>query len=139
MKNKKQILLLIALGFLFNLFWEISHSFFYDWNKLPLHNNVYFFISKILYSTFGDLILLTTIFAIVSLRNMNFKWIQNPRKSDYLKIATLGFVFSFLIELRAINQGRWFYNAMMPTIYGIGIFPLVQLAIIGILVLRLSK
>lgn len=130
----KKILLFIVLAFSVNLVWEVSHSVLYDWNKAPLHNDAYFYISRILFSTFGDLLFLTMIFAAVSLRNVNIKWIENPKKEDYLKIATLGFVISFLVEKRAEILHLWSYNSLMPVIFGIGITPLIQLALTGIFV-----
>ena len=127
------------LIFAINLVWEVSHSVLYDWNQSPLQNSVEFYVPKILHSTFGDLLLLTAIFAVVSLRNRNLKWIWNPRKTDYLKVAALGFVVAFLIELRAISFHKWAYNSMMPTIFGFGLTPLLQLAIIGMFVLWLVQ
>jgi hypothetical protein len=133
----KKILLFFVLVFSLSLVWEVSHSVLYDWNKSPLQNSVQFYVPKILYSTFGDLVLLTAIFAVASLKRMNFKWIENPKKMDYLNVAVLGLVIAFLIEFRAEIQGSWAYNSFMPTIYGIGISPVLQLAITGILILWL--
>jgi len=133
----KKILLFIVLAFSINLVWEVSHSVLYDWNQSPLQNNVGFYVPKILYSTFGDLLFLMAIFAVVSLRNRNLKWLENPRKTDYFGIATLGFIVAFLIELRALKLHWWTYNSMMPTIFGFGLTPIIQLALTGIFVLWL--
>ncbi len=135
----KKILLFVILAFSLNLVWEVSHSVLYDWNQSLLQNNVEFYVPKILYSTFGDLLLLTAIFAVVSFRNRNLKWIENPRKIDYVKVAILGFVVAFLIEVRAMAFHKWAYNSMMPVVFGLGLTPLIQLALTGIFILWLVK
>ncbi|MBI2632342.1 hypothetical protein HYW75_05035 [Candidatus Pacearchaeota archaeon] len=124
---KKKIFLFFILTFLLNLFWEVWHSLLYNWNKLPLQNDVYFYILRILYSTLGDLILLGIIFLLLSIKNMNIKWLNKPSKLDYILIIFSGLVLSIFIEFRALTEGRWFYNDLMPTILGVGITPLLQL------------
>src|SRR3989344_5960215 len=106
----KKILLLIVLAFSVSLVWEVSHSVLYDWNKAPLHNDAYFYVSRILYSTAGDLLLLTMIFVAVSLKNRNIGWIQKPKKFDYSLIAILGMAFAIFIEQRARVLHLWSYN-----------------------------
>ena len=133
----KTIILLVVLAFSINLVWEVSHSVLYDWDKEPLQNNAYFYISRILFSTAGDLLLLTMIFVAVSLKNKNISWIQKPKKFDYFLIAILGIVFAVFIEKRAEILHLWSYNANMPLIYGMGLTPLIQLALTGIFVLWL--
>jgi len=79
------------------------------------------------------------IFAIVSLKNKNYKWIKNPSKFDYLLVAFLGLIIAAFIEIINLNLGRWKYTIMMPTFFGIGISPLIQLALTGIISLIIVK
>ena len=136
---KKQLILLLILFFLLNLFWEVSHSLLFDWNQPPLQNNVEFYIQRILFSTFGDLVILTIMFAIISLKNKSWKWINKPSRIDYVLVIILGTIFAIFIEIRASIQGRWHYNQFMPTIFGIGLTPLVQLFTIALLALWLIR
>ena len=133
----KTILLFVVLAFSINLVWEVSHSVLYDWDKEPLNNDVNFYVSRILFSTAGDLLLLTMIFVAVSLKNKNLDWIQKPKKLDYSLVAILGIAFAIFIEKRAEILHLWSYNSTMPLILGIGITPLIQLALTGIFVLWL--
>ena len=135
----KKIILFFILAFSLNLAWEVSHSFLYDWSKLPLHNDIYFYIPKILYSTLGDLIFLTLIFAVISIKSGNLEWMNNPGKADYFKIIFLGLIIAIFIEVRAMLFQKWAYNELMPTIFGIGITPLIQLALTGIFILWMIK
>lgn len=42
------------------------------------------------------------------------------------------------IELRALAQGRWSYAGSMPTVLTIGLSPLVQLALTGMLAVLIA-
>lgn len=136
---KKQLIVLLILFFLINLFWEISHSLLFDWNLPPLQNNVEYYIPRILFSTFGDFIILTIIFAVISLKNKSWKWINKPSKTDYFMIVLLGIIFAIFIEIRASIQGKWHYSELMPTIFGIGLTPLIQLFTTFLLALWLIR
>ena len=136
---KKKIFSFLVLSYAVNLIWEVSHSVLYDWNTLPLYNEVYFYITKILFATFGDLIALTVIFLIISLNNKGLNWVKTPSQLDYSLTVIMGLLIAIFIELRAANLGKWHYSSAMPTIFGIGLTPLVQLAITGLIVLWLIK
>lgn len=136
---KKQLIMLFVLFFLLNLFWEISHSLLFDWNQSPLQNNVEFYIGRILFSTFGDLVILTLIFAVISLKNKSIQWINKPSRIDYMLVIILGIIFAIFIEIRASIQGKWHYTELMPTIFGIGLTPLIQLFTTFLLALWLIR
>ena len=141
MENQhRQIILMIILSFLLNLLWEVAHSMLYNWNKLPLQNNVYFYVPRILSATLGDLTILTLILIGVTLINKNLKWINAPSKADYFVITLGAIVIAIIIEIRGVYFfGRWSYNEFMPTIFGIGLSPLVQLAITTLIVIWLVR
>lgn len=136
---RKQILLFFVLAFLLNLFWEISHSILYDWNIAPLKNDVYFYVPKILFSTLGDLLFIGIIFFFVLIKNRNTKWLNKSSSLDYIIIIFLGIILAVFIEIRAIEQGKWFYSTLMPTLFSIGITPLFQLFTTFILALWLVR
>ena len=131
---RKQIFLLLALVFLLNLFWEISHSFLYISNMETLTYNLI-----LLRASLGDLIFISVIFALVSLKNKNLNWIKKPSKQDYSTIVLLGLVIAIIIEINAISIGKWSYSNSMPTIFGVGITPLIQLAATSLIALWLTK
>ena len=139
MKFNSYVSYLFFITFFLNLFWEVLHSSLYNWNIFPLENNVYFYIQKILMASLGDAIFLSLIFLIVSAINKNTKWIKFPKQRDYSYIILLGLIFAILIELRAKFFNLWTYNQYMPTLFGIGISPLIQLATTGILSLIILK
>ena len=141
MENKvRQVYLISVMFFLLNLLWEVAHSLLYDWNKLPLQNDVYFYVPKILGATLGDFFILTFIFLGMSLINKNFSWLNKPSNLDYLLIVISGIIISIIIEIRGVYLlNRWSYNTYMPTIMGIGISPLIQLAVTSLLALFIVR
>jgi hypothetical protein len=126
---------LFALAFIINLIYEVSHSLLYDWSQLPLQNTISFYIPRILYSTLGDAFIILSIFIIISLVKKTSKWTKKPKKIDYILIISLGLISSILIELRALYFNKWSYNQYMPLILGIGVTPLIQIALTSVIVL----
>lgn len=130
----QRFLLLIGIVFILNLIWEFSHHFLYI-SHLEIPKFLLLF-----FASFADVIIISIIFLIVSLKNKNLDWIKKPAKLDYLLIIILGLLVAIFIELGALKLGQWAYTEIMPTIFGIGLTPLVQLfvtAILSILLLNL--
>ncbi len=140
MKNQKTLLIILSLviiSFFISLFWEIAHSLLYNWNALPLQNDVYFYIQKILLSTLGDVMYIVIIFLTISIFKRKISWIYSPKKLDYIFIVILGLLFAVFIEIKANIFNLWSYNQYMPQLLGIGLTPLIQLAITSLLTLMI--
>lgn len=132
MKKQKTSLIILSVAivsFFINLFWEVSHSLLYNWNALPLQNDVYFYISKILFSTLGDVMYLAIICLIISIFKGKISWIYYSKKSDYILLVILSLLFAIFIEIKANILNLWSYNQYMPQLFGLGLTPLIQLAI----------
>ncbi len=125
--------------YLVNLLWEVAHSMLYNWNQLPLKNEVYFYIPKIMGATLGDVSVILTMFLINSIFRKGFTWISSPAKRDYIALVILGLIFAVGIEVRAMLYNLWSYNQYMPLVFGIGLTPLIQLSITGMIVLFLTS
>lgn len=133
----KNIILVLILSFFLNLLWELSHSLLYNWNASPLQNTVQFYVPKILISSLGDVMYFFIILLVVSLFKKGFYWISKPDKKSYILLIVLGIIFAFFIEVKAKMLGLWAYNQYMPLLFGIGITPLLQLAVTSFLSLYL--
>ncbi|MCX6711531.1 MAG: hypothetical protein NT139_00640, partial [Candidatus Woesearchaeota archaeon] len=90
-------------------------------------------------ASFTDMIIIAFIFLIVSLKNKNIRWIEKPNTIDYVIIIILSLIISAFIELVALSTGRWDYTKLMPTVFGIGLSPLIQLAVTSIISLIIIK
>lgn len=133
MKFLKKMLVFGLISLILNLVWEFSHHFLYiDLSGIPEYPHL-------IMASFMDMFILLGIFATVSLKNRNFSWAERPGKADYLLIVFMGFLVAALIEIVNLNLGRWEYTQAMPTLFGIGISPLIQLALTGVISLFLSR
>lgn len=133
------LLAVFISSYLVNLFWEVCHSVLYDWNVLPLHDTVYFYVPKILGATLGDAVMISAFFAMIALYRGGFYWLRLTRRADYLFLAAAGLVAAIAIELRAAANHSWTYGPQMPLVWGIGFTPLVQLVITAFVTLRILR
>ena len=133
MTTKKRFFIAGLIALILNIIWEFLHNFLYvDLSGIPKY-------SHLIIAFFADMLIIFGIFAIVSLKNKNLNWIKNPSKFDYLMVVFLGLIIAIFIEMINLNLGRWEYTAAMPTLFGIGISPLIQLALTGIISLIFIK
>ncbi len=131
---KKGIFLLV-LVFLLNLIWEVLHSGLYV-SKMLEEN----YWKTIILASLGDVLYVGLIFLVVGLWNRRIKWIDNPKRGDYILVAVSGIIIAVFVELKGFALGKWSYTSAMPTIFGIGISPLLQLAVtVSLALLVVSK
>ncbi len=135
MKSLKLIFLFIIILCL-NLIWEFSHYGLYiDLTGIPSTNHI-------IIASFTDLLIISFILLINSVYNKNIKWLENPKNSDFVIIVLIGFLLATIIEVYSLSKGRWLYTEYMPTIFGIGLSPLIQLfttSIISFILLKVLK
>lgn len=133
------VFIIFLFAYLINLLWEVAHSLLYDWNQLPLRNDVYFYIPKILGCALGDAVIILIIFFVNCLFRNGFRWVFLIGKRDYMVFMFLGLLFAVGIEVRAIFLNLWSYSKYMPLVFGIGLTPLIQLSTTGVIVLFLTS
>lgn len=121
----KNFLTVGLIALILNIIWEFSHHFLYiDLSGILKYPHL-------VIASFTDALAILGIFMIISLKNKNFNWMKRPNKFDYLLVVLLGFAIAIIIEIINLNLGRWMYTDAMPTLFGIGISPLIQLALTG--------
>lgn len=135
MKKLFKFSIIFLIGFILNAIWELSHyQLYYDLSGISKYPHL-------LLATITDAVIILLIFMVILFihRNRNMKWVSKPRWLDHLIIILIGMGIAIFIELRALRIERWAYKASMPTIFGIGLSPLLQLAITGILTLLIIR
>lgn len=131
---KKQLTIIAVLVLVLNLIWEFSHYQLY--NDLSSITGA----KHLIIASFGDLLFVFLILGIISLNVRSIRWIRNPSLKHYLKFVVLAMAVAIAIEVINVRYlGRWSYKNSMPTIFGIGLSPLVQLAVTGVISLWVSK
>ncbi|PKL36754.1 hypothetical protein CVV38_02535 [Candidatus Peregrinibacteria bacterium HGW-Peregrinibacteria-1] len=128
----KNFLIISLIALILNIIWEFSH------HPLYVHLASIPEYLHLVTASFTDMLIIQGMIAIVSLKNQNLSWLKHPQKSDYLIVVLLGLTIAILIEVINIDLGRWAYTDAMPTIFNIGITPLIQLALTGALSLAIS-
>ncbi len=126
--KKIEVVLILILAFLSNFIWESLHAVSFYEGYQGMEFLKYYFI--MFYASFFDMIIIFLCFLFGGFIWDNFDWYK---KINFIKIL---FIFTFLlsfatfIEVRAIFiMDRWAYNSSMPTIFGIGVSPLLQLPV----------
>lgn len=132
-----QASLVFAFAFLLNFLWESIHAVLFYTGHQTMESS--FFVRMISYVSFVDALLILGIFISGSILWREFEWIKkyDSRKISYT--AIVGFLIASIIEAKALFFKQWSYNELMPTIFGMGISPLIQLSITGILAMWVSS
>lgn len=142
MSNKiKEFISIITLIFLFsyllNFVWESYHSVFlyigHNFESLK-------YVPMIGYVSMIDGFLILGMYLGVFLLWRNPLWINGINKLQATVFVILGLVIAWWIEYKAVFLlQRWSYNSLMPTVFGIGLSPLVQLSITGLMAIFLTQ
>ena len=136
----KTVILIFVIAFILNIIWENLHFSLYSSTSLNYDN----FFGIVIHSVFGlslytsivDAFWVTVVFMFsicMFTHHLRFKKI-------HLAFFSLSLILiAILIELRGLRNGLWSYNSLMPTIFGIGLSPMLQLAITGLVTLFIVK
>lgn len=116
----KRIFLIFSIAFILNLIWENLHSLLYDNYR---GGEITQFI--LLRATFADAVMITVV-------ALPFLFSSFFRKQSWLIVPIL-LTISIVIELYALETGRWAYNSLMPIIpfLNAGLTPTIQLGLLG--------
>lgn len=69
-----------------------------------------------------------------------YYFVDTPnRRQRYILSAILCILIAVFIEQRALAEGRWAYSTLMPTIFGIGISPLIQLPLLAVITYEIVR
>jgi hypothetical protein len=118
------------ISFLLNLLWEVIHSQLYTTCiKLPLKK----FITLIIKASICDGLWITLFFLISVMIFKNVNILANPTQLFVFILLVL--VFSYIDEKISLRMKRWKYSKKMVRVFGVGISPLLELIITGMLTL----
>ena len=131
------ILLIFILGFSLNFIWESFHAIFLY--TCCQNMDAPSFVRLISYASFIDALVISIMYIAISLFS-GFSWINKPNKRNLLIFLLLGLIIAIWIEYRGVYLlKKWSYSFLMPQIFGIGLSPLVQLVITGLIALWIVR
>ena len=123
------------VGFSLHLIWEYVQCtpLFVHLKTSPTHWSM-------IRATLGDIVIFWLAYLIVAAFKKSFIWPwDSAGLISWALLAFISAVIAGIIEYFALNRQLWTYSPINPTISGISIVPLFQLAIINPLTLLISK
>lgn len=113
-----------------NLVWEVAHSPLYE---TALAMPVKQYSPMILEMSLKDGLWITLFYAISTILFKNADILKN--RTQLWAFVIMALTFSFWDEKISLTLGRWEYAEAMPTLFEIGLTPLLELAVTGVLTL----
>ena len=132
--KKRAILYLFITAFITNLIWENLQAPLYTGFKNFGQHFLFCLVASLV-----DAVVILGFYFIISLIRKDAFWLLNIRLADMLVLLALGLFTALLFEKWALQSGTWDYTSEMPVIFGIGLAPLIQLAILSIISIYLVK
>lgn len=119
---------IFIIAFLINFVWEVWHSQLYK----TIHEMKFRDMIKLLTKmSLKDALWIMLFYYVTILIFGNINIFDNY--TQLITFIILGLLFSFVDEKISLKLGRWTYTKDMPIILGVGITPLLEVAVTGIL------
>lgn len=123
--------LIFTLSFLLNYIWESVHEAFL-YNKHSFNAGEY--ILMMLRVSTVDAVIILGIYLGVAAGWKDILWLQKILKMQVYISCLAGLLIAAIIEYwNVLVKKEWSYAPGMPTIFGIGLSPLLQLSTTGLL------
>lgn len=116
------------IAFFVNLLYEILHSVLYKTClEAPLKKYIFLILKAAAFDGFVISAMYFAVYLIFRNQNTFFNFYQ---LSVFL-LANL--IFAYLWEAYSLPKKKWVYSEKMPLVFGVGITPLIQLPLTGLL------
>lgn len=120
-----------------NFIWESLHAVFL-YEEHDFHAEKY--IRMVIYASSVDGLLIVGIYLFTAIVWKDMLWLQKMDKKQRLAVFVLGMIVAAVVEYRKVFLLKaWSYTKLMPTVFGIGISPMFQLSITGMLAFWLTR
>jgi hypothetical protein len=130
-RGTKKLLFFAALAvtaFFSNFCWESLHGLLYEGHP-GMAASVY--IPMMLSMAVMDTLSITLLYALTALVCRTWIWSLDLRNGSFFSLSAL--VAAYGVEYVALFKSyTWQYSPSMPLLFGVGFFPLIQLAITGL-------
>ncbi len=81
-------------------------------------------------ASIGDAVITIAIYGVGVIATSRLRWARKGGWRVYAGAALLGAACAATIELMALATGHWSYSGRMPTVLGVGVWPLLQLTLL---------
>jgi hypothetical protein len=114
-----------AIAFLANVAWEYSHLPLYTSYEHLGHGT-----ALVLWASAGDVMYTFLVVLFVAICKRNELWFQKANMPEYILLGILGLATALFVEYKALALHRWAYTTAMPTLFGVGLSPMLQLTLL---------
>lgn len=141
----KRILICLAgiflFSFLLNFLWESLHGFSLYTDHI-INSDKY--VRMMIYMSFMDALTILTMYLVCAMFIKDVLWLKKLQRRRVVVFFIVGLIVAIAVEYWAVYvTHEWYYDDKMPVILGIGVSPLLQLSVTGLLSLcviqRLEK
>lgn len=127
-------MLIFITGFITNLIWENAQAPLYScYEGFAPH-----FLFCVIASVIDGIVVLGFYFGI-ALSRKNLFWLFNIKPLDTLTLSLFGLITGVLFEKWALKNDSWSYAEEMPLLFGIGLLPVLQLTVLPIISVYISR
>ena len=120
-------LALLLFTFAMHFTWEMSQArWFAGMMDLPFWTGTFLCFR----ASLGDIVITAIAFAMAAGAERTMLWPRLRRVRPFALFMVTGLVITAAYEVFALRTGRWIYAAEMPTLFGIGVLPLLQWTLI---------
>lgn len=131
------LIFLSGFSFLNNFFWESVHAV-YLYRGHDIDASAY--LPMMLSVSAKDSLIILALYLLLCLLNRSFFWLEKFTAKNISGFILLSLLTAVAIESVSVAfMARWSYREALPTSFGIGLSPLLQLTCTGLLSLWLSK
>ncbi|MEX1997764.1 MAG: hypothetical protein WEA04_03790 [Candidatus Andersenbacteria bacterium] len=144
LKKYRRLLVFSVSTFLLNFLWESWHAV-YLYQGFPdgqprQISSLPDFVLMMTDCALTDMLLLLLVLALGAIFFKDAAWFNRRTSLSTAVFVGLAVGIAVVIEFKAVYIfHQWSYRAAMPTIFGLGLSPLVQLPLTGLLALSLTK
>ena len=130
------LLFIFISSYLVNFVWESLHAVFlyadHDFNAMK-------YVRMVNYVSLIDGFLVLGIYLFVAVLWRDVAWIQKINGKQICTVLIAGLLLAAAIEYRKVIVTKaWSYTRLMPTFFGLGLSPLLQLSMTGLWAFWLS-
>ena len=117
--------LLALVSFVLHFAWESEHLTLYTG-----YEGISGPFPVTLYAALGDVVYTLGAYLVIALLLRSPDWPLGASRRSYALLVVLGLSIALFVEWKAALLSRWEYAEAMPTLFGIGFSPLVQMALL---------
>jgi hypothetical protein len=123
------------INFLFHLIWEyLQCSPLFIHLKTP-PNSV-----SMIFATLGDIAIFWSAYLGVAILKKTFFWPwTTPAFINWIILIIFSMILAELIEYRAVQLQLWSYSLVNPTLNGVSVIPIFQMAIVNTFTILITK